>query len=1004
MNGIGGIGRIFMANSILVLISLVICNGMAANTSGIEASMLAGQDLHLTAPVMNFCSEAEPDWKHAIILEMGATIQIGDNLMTADRGVVWLEPQMGDEFIHQKGAFLARAYLEGAVSVKKGRKAKTTAMKEMVDGAEMMVTQFIVTGQVFSTSDSQSSLSPSEIMTNELYKRARESALNISAFPEIPESAQVPEAASVIAAKGKPSKSSGAKAPSLTVEQVVMQYPVHVSAVWSPAPEVRRTVMPDGQSVITASGRLYLFQKRGENQILEFMTDNVVLFFAPGDFEVGQEGQQGNQIGVGKIQSAYLQGNIVMTENKRTTRAEEIYYDFTNNRALVVNGSMRIYDDKRDLPIYVRAEQLGRVTKDIFEARNVQITSSEFYFPQISLNASRMVLLTGETLRYYHQQIDEADEASKYEGQLYDVTAKYGDLTFFAWPKIRTNFKRPDVPLTNIKLGNDSEFGTTIETRWQLMRLLGMKDPAWLESRLALDYFSDRGVGGGVEMEYETSENMGSLVGYVMTDRGEDRLGRADDRRNLDPGEDVRGRFSFRHRQYLPDDWQLTLETSYITDENFLELMYRNEFNIGKSQETLAHLKRIRDNWGFSLLTKARINDFQRETEELPTVEYHLTGQSLWGHRLTFYSDSQVSRFRERFPNTSGTPDSGFYSFAGTRNELDWPLLWNTFKIVPYIAGSIAYDDYYAYSYNLDGSSTTPESSVFLGEAGVRAATMFWKADPHVRSRLWDLNGLRHVIAPYVNAVKYEASESSFEMRDAVHVGLSQRWQTHRGQTNVRTLDWIRWDLEATWLSDNADDSISSAQLYGPAMFVYNDPSIPYVIRRNQWYYNQVRDTLNSDFVWRVSDTMSVLSDMNMDMNSGQLQQFNIGVSRYIHPDISYYVGTRYLRPNIVDETVEGQAIHEEGSNSFVAAITYRISPRYIASFSQEYNFEFRENVRTELSLIRQYHRLFYAVSASVDESMDRTAIMFSIWPQGIDELAIGSRRQAGLTGSKWED
>ena len=137
------------------------------------------------------------------------------------------------------------------------------------------------------------------------------------------------------------------------------------------------------------------------------------------------------------------------------------------------------------------------------------------------------------------------------------------------------------------------------------------------------------------------------------------------------------------------------------------------------------------------------------------------------------------------------------------------------------------------------------------------------------------------------------------------------------------------------------------------------------------------------------------------------MQQLNVGVSRFVYPDISYYVGTRYLRPVIIpvdknnDRTAE---YNEEGSNSFVTAITYRLSPRYVATFSQEYNFDFGEAIRSDLTVVRQYHRMFYAVSVSFDDSLDRNAVMFSIWPQGVKELAVGSRSHAGLTGSQWED
>ena len=132
------------------------------------------------------------------------------------------------------------------------------------------------------------------------------------------------------------------------------------------------------------------------------------------------------------------------------------------------------------------------MSQTLFEAEHVQLTSSEFYLPQVSLNASRMILLTEEQSV---EQRDTAaqDRAATYDGRLYDVHAKYGDFTFFRWPRMRTNFARPDTPLSRVRLGNDSDYGTFIETRWHLARLLGLKEIPGVDSRFALDYFSKRG-------------------------------------------------------------------------------------------------------------------------------------------------------------------------------------------------------------------------------------------------------------------------------------------------------------------------------------------------------------------------------------------------------------------------------------------------------------------------------------------------------------------------------
>lgn len=1019
-----------MTNSILALLSLVISSGFAAADLPGQGLSLAGQDLHVVAPIMVACPDPMQDWSQAILLDGGVSIQVGDNLLSGRSAVIWLQSQGIEQAAYGVGkAYLARVYLEGDVSVQKGPKSRATPVQHfMVEGAEVLVTQFRVTGEVFASADSQKQITPGFLADYEIYGRGLEAARQIPSGPAVRTSAMVPNVADTVASPGSKPSRKAKKPSSVAIEKQLQQasspkgsssaeseFPVYLSALWEPVPQVRRTLMPDGQEVYTASGRFYVWQKRSDDQVIEFMADNLVIFSQPGSFSLEQ--QPGNQIGMGDITSVYLSGNIVMTEGERTIRADEIYYDFVNQRAMVTNASLRVFDEGRGLPIYLRAKKLSRVSRDIFEAQDVQLTSSEFYLPQMSLNASKMVLLTGEALEQHYRLKKQTDTAAQYEGRLVDVNARYGTVPFFGWSKMTTSFARPDLPLKRITAGNDGEFGASVETRWHLARLLGLKDPKWLEGELALDYFSKRGVGAGVGAEYETDDARGSLIGYVMNDRGEDDLGRY--RKNVDSGKDVRGRFSFRHRQYLPDDWQLTLEAGYVSDENFLEWKYRDEFFNDKGQETLIYLKRLRDNWAFSILGKVRINDFMTETEELPSVEYHLKGQSFWDHRLTFYSDTQVARFRERFKEGKllmPQETSDFYTYAFTRNEVDLPLTWETIKLVPFVAGSYSYEDNYGYQTKLDGTMVPGEDQVFLGEAGLRASTMFWKEDPFVRSAVWDLNGMRHIVTPYVEAVMYEANEDTADMRDALHLGLSQRWQTHRGsEENRRSLDWMRLDLETTWLSDDADSSVSpydpalavQSQSYGPAGFVYNDPSIPFLLRRNDNYYGMARNTLNGEYVWRVSDTFSLLSDFNYDIEDGHIQQLNVGVSRFVYPDISYYVGTRYLRPVIIPIDKNNDTIpesFEKGSNSFVTAITYRLSPRYVATFSQEYNFDFGEAIRSDVTVVRQYHRMFYAVSVSFDDSLNRNAVLFSIWPQGVKELAFGSRKYTGLTGSRWED
>jgi hypothetical protein len=120
-----------------------------------------------------------------------------------------------------------------------------------------------------------------------------------------------------------------------------------------------------------------------------------------------------------------------------------------------------------------------------------------------------------------------------------------------------------------------------------------------------------------------------------------------------------------------------------------------------------------------------------------------------------------------------------------------------------------------------------------------------------------------------------------------------------------------------------------------------------------------------------------------------------------VYPDLSYYLGSRYLRPLIIDVPEDG--IYEEGSQSVIGAVTYQLSPRYWVTYSQEYNFDFGKNVRNDFAIIRQYHRLFYSLEMSLDQSRDSSSVMFSVWPEGVKEIAFGSRRYTGLVGARTE-
>ncbi|MBA7621641.1 LPS-assembly protein LptD [subsurface metagenome] len=746
--------------------------------------------------------------------------------------------------------------------------------------------------------------------------------------------------------------------------------------------------------IATVIGRFYLWQKQDEKGgLLELQADNAVIFSVGEQLAADRDrGGAGDILAKGAASAIYMSGDIVMTEGRRTIRADEMYYDFEGKKGIAINAVMRTFDVSEGIPIYVRAAKLKRLAENEFEADNPTLTTSEFYLPQLSLNASKIIITDTTTIDEREDRVSK----SSYEALMHDVRLKVYDKTIFYLPVVRSNLERPDSPIKSAHAGHDSDWGVMLETRWYLARLLGLREPEGIDSTFALDYYSKRGVGVGVEIDYQRENYFGSLLGYGIHDRGEDNLGRAADRRDLKPPRELRGRFSWRHRHFLPYSWQLTTGIDYESDEHFVESYYRNEFMVGLERETYIHLKRIEDNWGLSFLGKMRINDFVDKLEELPTAELHWTGQSFLDDKLTFYSDNQVSRFRQRYAS-GGTPPGleEFFTFMSTRNEVDMPMTIGKAKVVPFVAGTVAYEDGLGFYRELGGATAGGEENVWLGEAGVRASSQpYWKVFPDVKSRLWDLNQLRHIINPYVTVVGYTESDSVIEQRDSATVGISQRLQTKRGSGDKqRTVDWMRLDTDVTWVNDSADASDAGP---GPDQFIWNKPFIPLLNRRSSDVFGPRRNYFGADYIWRLSDTSAVLSDMNFDMQSAVVQQFNIGFSGLRWPNLSYYIGSRYLRRlEILDP--EGLSL-QKGSNAFTFALTYVLDPRYTVVFSQQYDFDYGANVQREIALIRRYHRVYCGLTYSADDSMDRHSIVFSIWPQGIPELAIGQRRYMRLT------
>jgi hypothetical protein len=207
----------------------------------------------------------------------------------------------------------------------------------------------------------------------------------------------------------------------------------------------------------------------------------------------------------------------------------------------------------------------------------------------------------------------------------------------------------------------------------------------------------------------------------------------------------------------------------------------------------------------------------------------------------------------------------------------------------------------------------------------------------------------------------------------------------------------MRLDTDITWVSDFSDFD------NGADRFIWNNPGIPLLNeqsiqipqqdRRGSIIYGPRHNYASADYIWNLSDTTALLSDLYYDLQDGVVRQFDYGFSHLRQPNLSYYIGGRYLR-NF------DNGYGEHSSNAFIYSVTYMLDPRYSLVYAGQVDFDYGAAVRNDIALVRRYHRLFWAVTYSRDESLDRQSIGISLWPQGVPDLVFGQRKYMELGGS----
>jgi len=770
---------------------------------------------------------------------------------------------------------------------------------------------------------------------------------------------------------------------------------------------------PDGETVQVVTGGIYLSRGGGpDSPVLEIRADSGVVFLPPASEGLltqpaagaaeptGPETLPGGeplpkksgsrqkattpqppqpapwgmkQSGLGKsIEAVYLEGDVVLSLGPRFVRANRLYYDFRRDRAILLDAVFRTDIPQRNVPLYVRADEIRQLSAREFTARHARVSTSEFYTPSYHLGVGE-VYLRDRTV-FNAKGEPESALAGTYE--LRNATLNVENVPILWWPYSRGDLSSTETSIRNFRAGYRDNRGASVESEWYLFNLLGVSPPPGVDASLRLDYFSKRGPGIGVEGKYQRENFFGLTRNYYIHDHGEDELGPLQDD---EPDTHNRGRVLWRHRHYLPNDWELTLEVAYASDPGFLEEYRKSEWFEDKTQETVFYLKRARDTHAISMLANWRTLDFINQTEHLPDFTYRRIGDT-WLDPVVLYHESHLGDVRYRLDGrhfvrtrlftNDGETDVTFRT--GMREEAELPIKLPGLNIVPFAVGRADYWD----------GHPRGRGGLWrgMGIYGIRAGAYLGRVYEDIRSELFDIDGIRHIIQPHFvgwwahsNARSdiispFDEGIETIDDTYGVGFGLRQVWQTRRGGDRPRTVDLLALNIEAGFFGDKQNETSNG----------YVNPLRPEDSR--------TRNYIAGDLIYRMSDTTALLYDFNYDFDDNRFDRNNVSLAVQRSPRLAYVFGWRHAGEIELDLMGGG--------------FNYRLSEKHISAFRIWYDVDRGKLGEMTVSLIRRLPRWYFAVNFEVDEVFDDYTISVSLWPEGIPEWTLGSRRFTGLSRS----
>lgn len=616
------------------------------------------------------------------------------------------------------------------------------------------------------------------------------------------------------------------------------------------------------------------------------------------------------------------------------------------------------------------------------QVERVRLSTCDLPEPHYSLQARRVLHYPDGKFRAYH------------------TVYRVGNVPIFYWPVVFGD-SAPRSGSISIRPGYSGDWGAylLLSRTWQVSREI--------ETTVQVDVRSKNGLALGNETQIRKPYSTTDVTVYGMRDGDPPETSDGYNRR-FDV-QDWRGRAHLYHQQEL--DRQLTLRANvdYLSDIDMLEDWFKSEYERDPQPRTFADVVYDAPRFSLSLGARPRINDFYTVVEDLPELRLEMPRQALVdGVPLLYQSTTTAGYYKMDWREFDLERDDTFALDELTDPQDYDSLRFDTLHLL-YLPFAVAREiqvvpragvrlTHYGDSsempvgpadlealfavdnpddprnqtvitadYDDEGGSLTR----LAGELGVEVSTKFYRVWPDLTHETLNLDGLRHIVKPYVN---YTFAPDPTEDRENlyffdevdrlaeqnfVRVGVDQRLQTRRHQ-RIYTL--ARIQSYADFHFSDADDAVQD--------------------------YDGLGD-LGNKIEFMPHEALKAWVNLVADLDEMDIRRAEVGMRvgrkdgirfslAYVYRD-NYYPHSAYsMGSSLVDLTGENGYLVREAveTQTGVGEVFFPINEKTSGRIRLEYDVEEAEFSRQIYEIIRDLHCWMGSLALSSDNGDIRIMVM----------------------------